>query len=128
MGSRVRVSSRNFQDVIMKALEDTRTLTNEALKAAIDQTAKQTVSKTKENAPTKTGAYKRAWTSKITVKSGRGRYGRTVYCKAPHYRLTHLLQNGHGGPRAAKAYPHIPSDEETEELFARNLESEMEKQ
>lgn len=123
----VRISPRDFQDAIMKALEDARTITNEALTVAVDKTTKQTVSKIKSAAPVKTGQYKKGWTSKVITRKGRGNYGKTVH-NWPCYRLTHLLQNGHGGPRAAGPHPHIPSDEETEELFIENLESEMNKQ
>ena len=42
--------------------------------------------------------------------------------------LAHLLQNGHGGAQPAGPRPHIPSDEETEELFVKNMEREMGKQ
>lgn len=127
MSSNARVTVREFQDAVMKALEDTRMLTNESLQRAIDNTAKQTVSKIKEKAPRKTGVYRNSWTSKVTKMSGRGNYERTVYCRAPHYRRTSWLQNGHGGPRPARPHPHIPSDEETEALFIKNLESEMER-
>ncbi len=127
MSSEVRISAQDFQDAVMKALEDAKTLTDEAVTAAVDRTAKETVSKIKGAAPVKTGRYKKGWSSRVTTQKGRGRYGRTVY-NGPRSGLAHLLQDGHGGPRPAKAYPHIPSDEETEALFTKNLESEMEKQ
>lgn len=126
MSREVRISPQNFQDAVMKALEDTKIITEEAMNAAVDKTAKQIVSKTKGAAPVKTGRYKKGWTSKVTTQKGRGRYGKTVY-NGPRYMLAHLLQNGHGGPRAAGPHPHIPSDEETEKLFTENLGSEMNK-
>lgn len=121
-----RVSPERLAAAVMEALKETRDLTEDALKSAIDKTAAQVVSGTKKGAPVRTGAYKKGWASKVTEKlsSGRGAYGRTVHNRT-HYRLAHLLQNGHGGPRPARAYPHIISDEETEELLVRNLESEM---
>ena len=105
---------------------ETKTLTENALRSAVDKTARETVTKIKGQAPVKTGKYAGGWTSKVTTQDGRGRYGRTVY-NAPRYMLSHLLQNGHGGPRPAPAHPHMPSDEETEELFRKNMESEMNK-
>lgn len=122
----VRVSANELQDAVINAMREAREITDEALKVAVDKTAKETISKTKQNAPAKSGKYKRGWLSRVTTKSGRGAYGRTVY-NGPRYMLAHLLQNGHGGPRPAGAYPHIPSDEETETLFIKNLEREMEK-
>lgn len=123
-GSRVNVSMTGLESTIKKALDDTKNLTEEALKTAIDKTSKETVAKIKGAAPVRTGAYAKNWTSKVTLKPGRGGYGRTVY-NVEHYRRAHLLQNGHGGPILARPYPHIPSDEETEELLEKNLESEM---
>lgn len=125
-GNNVRVSADRLADEINKALQEARMITDEAMTAAVEKTAKETLSKIRGAAPVKTGKYKKGWTSKVTMQKGRGRYGRTVY-NGPRYRLAHLLQNGHGGPHAAGPHPHIPSDEETEELFAKNMESEMDK-
>ena len=122
----VRISADGLQDAVMEAMREAKKITDEALKAAVDKTAKETVSKTKGGAPAKSGKYKRGWSSRVTTQTGRGAYGRTV-CNGPRYMLAHLLQNGHGGPRPAGAHPHIPSDEETEALFMKNLENEIEK-
>lgn len=124
--NQVKVSIDGFGDAIRSTLDETKKLTEDALIEASDKTAKETVKKIKGAAPSKTGKYGKGWTSKVTTQAGRGRYGRTVY-NGPKYMLTHLLQNGHGGPRPAGAHPHIPSDEETGALFEKNLESEMNK-
>ncbi len=125
MGSS-HVKVDGLENAVKEALLGTKTLTENALRSAVDKTARETVTKIKGQAPVKTGKYARGWTSKVTMQDGRGRYGRTVY-NAPRYMLSHLLQNGHGGPRPAPAHPHMPSDEETEELFRKNMESEMNK-
>ena len=122
----VKVKIDAVENAIRDALEKTKKLTEDALIASVDKTAKETVQRVKGASPTKTGKYSKGWTSKVTTQAGRGRYGRTVHNK-PRYMLVHLLQNGHGGPRPARAHPHIPSDEETEALFEKNLESEMNK-
>lgn len=130
---KVRVPMSGLEQEILSALKDTRELTGEALHRAIDKTASETVSRIKEKAPVKTGAYRSGWTSKVTIKSRRGGYGRTIYNNGRTvdgkrcYRLAHLLQNGHGGPRPAGAHPHIPQDDETEALLEKNIESEMSK-
>ena len=62
--------------------------------------------------------------SQKTTDNGRGGYGRTVYNRK-RYMIAHLLQNGHGGPRPARAFPHIPSDDETEKLFMEEMERAM---
>ncbi len=125
-GGRVRISPEGLSDAVMDVLKDARELTEDAVQASIDKTAKEVVAKTKGAAPMKTGKYKRGWSSKTTKKNGRGAYGRTVYNRT-EYRLTHLLQHGHGGPRPARAIPHIVTDEETETIFEKNLEREMSK-
>ena len=122
----VRVSADGLADAVNKALQEAKELTDEAVQNSVDKTAKEVVARTKGAAPVRKGRYKRGWTSKVTKQTGRGTYGRTVH-NGPRYMLAHLLQNGHGGPRPARAIPHIPSDEETESIFIKNLESEMSK-
>lgn len=54
------------------------------------------------------GAYKRSWTYRVDRE--RGKINVTVHAKSPHYRLTHLLENGHlnrDGTTRSKAIPHI---------------------
>lgn len=122
-GSKVKVG--DLAGTIKKALNETKTLTDESIKRAIDATAKETANKIRGKAPVKTRKYAPGWTSKAE-RAGNGKYARIVYQrKKPQ--LSHLLQNGHGGPMPAAPHPHIPSDEETEKLLEKNLESEMRK-
>ncbi|MCM1008988.1 MAG: HK97 gp10 family phage protein [Ruminococcus flavefaciens] len=54
------------------------------------------------------GAYRRNWTCRMDKE--RGKYKAIVYVKGKHYRLTHLLENGHlnrDGTSRSKAIPHI---------------------
>lgn len=125
-GSNVRVSADRLADEINKAMQEARELTDEAVQVSVDKTAKEVTAKIKSAAPVQKGRYKKGWTSKATKQTGRGVYGRTVH-NGPRYMLAHLLQKGHGGPRPAKAIPHIPSDEEIEAIFEKNLEKEMQK-
>lgn len=60
------------------------------------------------NKKTSKGAYKRSWTYRVDRE--RGKINVTVYAKNPHYRLTHLLENGHlnrDGTTRSRAIPHI---------------------
>lgn len=125
-GDNVKIGMNSLESAIREALEETRTLTEDALIKATDKTAKETVKRIKNKAPKRSGEYQKGWTSKVTRAAGRGGYGRTVHNRT-RYRLAHLLQNGHGGAIQARPYPHIPQDEETAELFENNLESEMRK-
>lgn len=120
----VTIKPEKFAQTVGEILKEHRDLTDKALHTAVDRTAKETVSITKRGAPVKTGRYKKGWNSQKTTDNGRGGYGRTVYNRK-RYMIAHLLQNGHGGPRPARAFPHIPSDDETEKLFMKEMERAM---
>lgn len=123
-----------FGESIAGILEEFKNVTNESMRDAVDSTAKDAVDQLKANASqtgakhhlSVTGEYLKGWASKVTSNDS-NRYGRTVFQrKKPG--LPHLLQNGHGGPAPAKAYSHIPSDEEVEQLMVKNLKEAMNKE
>lgn len=61
-----------------------------------------------DNKNTRKGAYRRSWTCDLNKQ--RGVINAVVHAKAPYYRLTHLLENGHlnrDGTTRSKAIPHI---------------------
>lgn len=60
-----------------------------------EEAAKALVRKTKQTAPKKSGAFRRAITYKTDVNTASGDKRFTWGAKAPHYRLTHLLVKGH---------------------------------
>lgn len=63
---------------------------DETIEKEIDAVAKDTVQNLKNNSPKRSGDYAASW----SVKKAGGKFGRVVYNKN-HYRLTHLLNNGH---------------------------------
>ena len=97
-----------------------------AVTAATDRTAKEVAKLTRAASPVGKSKkhYKSGWTSRVTAGNSRA-YTRTVY-NSKKAQLTHLLQNGHGGPSPAGAKPHIVPDEETEQIFTRELKKELE--
>lgn len=121
----MKVKTDDFAEVILQILKDNEKVTYDAVNTAADKTARETVKKIKAKAPVKTGKYRANWGSKVTMRQST-RYGKIIYNRK-RYRLAHLLQHGHGGPRPAGPHPHIPSDEETAVLFEQNLKKEMSK-
>lgn len=97
---------------ITKELLEAMTQYTDEVKEEIDQiindVAKEAKSDVRGGSPIRTGAYRKSWAVSFD-KKGSGNSGFTVYAKAPHYRLTHLLEDGHktknGGK--TKAQPHI---------------------
>ena len=89
----------------------------ENVKVAVDETMKKLVADTKRDAPVKTGDYKKAISSKVTSNKD-GEYQKTWFVKAPHYRLTHLLENGHAKRGGGRVEPrkHIGKNAETARL------------
>lgn len=77
----------------------------EELNACGEAAVEELVKLTKESAPDRTGAFKRAITYTATATpSGVKRF--TWGAKAPEYRKTHLLVNGHEGPNGSR----VPGD------------------
>lgn len=108
---------------ITAALQEYSADVAEAVDAAAKECAKGLAKDVKAAAPTRTGAYKKSWTSAQTGTEGQGKVF-TVYSK-DRYQLTHLLEHGHkkknGG--MVKAIPHIAqANEKWQEEFERRCE------
>jgi predicted TIM-barrel enzyme len=104
-----------FAAELAKQLQDYSDAVATEVKNAVDQVAKEVVEEIKShvsfNQPT--GDYVKSMSLKTTV-DGRFSKVKTWYVRAPHFRLTHLLEKGHalrGGGRT-RAYPHIKYGED----------------
>lgn len=89
----------------------------ERVNAAGEKAVKTLVRKTKETAPKKSGAFRKAITSVATENKTTGDKEFTWGAKAPHYRLTHLLVNGHQKQNGGR----VPGDPFLENALAEVL-------
>lgn len=121
----IKITADQFAAEMKLTMAEISKLTMEAHKNAVNATSTATLRVTKEKSPVKTGKYKRGWNSR-GLNGNTMNYGRVVY-NGPKYMLTHLLQNGHRGPHPARAFPHIPTDDETENIYVENLRKEIAK-
>ena len=110
MGS--RISASDLARAVNEAMNEYRDLTEQALKSAVTEVAKETKDIAKENSPSLSGRYKKGWATKKTTDAS-GQISVTVYNRA-RPGLTHLLEKGHakrGGGRVS-GIPHIAPAEE----------------
>jgi len=96
----------------------------EKVNVSSEKVGKAAVKRLKQTSPKKTGQYAKSWTMKTEKEIGQP-HKRIIHAKAPHYRLTHLLEHGHakvGGGRV-EGKPHIRP---AEEMVIREFMAEVE--
>jgi len=96
----------------------------EKVNISSEKIGKEAVKQLRQTSPKKTGKYAKSWTMTTEKEFGQP-HTRIIHAKAPHYRLTHLLEHGHakvGGGRV-EGRPHIrPAEEEVIREFTREVE------
>ena len=96
----------------------------EKVNVSSEKVGKAAVKQLRQTSPKKTGKYAKSWTMSTEKEIGQP-HKRIIHAKAPHYRLTHLLEHGHakvGGGRV-EGRPHIrPAEEEVIREFTREVE------
>jgi len=96
----------------------------EKVNISSEKIGKEAVKQLRQTSPKKTGKYSKSWTMSTEKEIGQP-HKRIVHVKAPHYRLTHLLEYGHakvGGGRV-EGRPHIrPAEEMVIEEFVKEVE------
>ena len=96
----------------------------EKVNVSSERVGKAAVKRLKQTSPKRYGNYAKSWTMKTEPEVGQP-HKRIVYVKAPHYRLTHLLEYGHAGVCGGRVEgrPHIrPAAEEVIRGFTREVE------
>ena len=96
----------------------------EKVNVSSEKVGKAAVKRLKQTSPKRYGNYAKSWTMKTEKAIGQP-HTRIIHAKAPHYRLTHLLEHGHakvGGGRV-EGRPHIRP---AEEMVIREFMAEVE--
>jgi hypothetical protein len=118
-----RVRIDQMAHVIMEGLQEYADLATDDLKKAVKKAGDEAKKDIQNNAPVKTGAYKKSWTVKTTKETSNAM--EVVVHSKNRYQLAHLLEFGHakrGGGRT-KAIPHIaPAEQRAAELLEREVE------
>lgn len=121
-----RVRIDQMAHVIMEGLQEYADLAADDLKKAVKKAGDEAKKDIQNNAPVKTGAYKKSWTVK-TMKETSNAMEVVVHSKN-RYQLAHLLEFGHakrGGGRT-RAFPHIaPAEQRAAELLEREVEAAL---
>ena len=96
----------------------------EKVNISSEAVGKAAVKQLKQTSPKRHGKYAKSWTMKTEPEVGQPDL-RIIHAKAPHYRLTHLLEHGHakrGGGRV-EGKPHIrPAEEMVIQEFVAEVE------
>ena len=96
----------------------------EKINISSEKVGKAAVKQLRQTSPKRTGEYAKSWTMSTGREIGQP-YTRIIHAKAPHYRLTHLLEHGHakrGGGRV-EGKPHIrPAEEMVIKEFVAEVE------
>ena len=121
-----RVRIDQMAHVIMEGLQEYADLATDDLKKAVKKAGDEAKKDIQNNAPVKTGAYKKSWTVKTTKETSNAM--EVVVHSKNRYQLAHLLEFGHakrGGGRT-RAFPHIaPAEQKAAELLEREVEAAL---
>ena len=121
-----RVRIDQMAHVIMEGLQEYADLATDDLKKAVKKAGDEAKKDIQNNAPVKTGAYKKSWTVKTTKETSNAM--EVVVHSKNRYQLAHLLEFGHakrGGGRT-RAFLHIaPAEQRAAELLEREVEAAL---
>lgn len=120
---------------VLNELEAYKNVTVEIMTEAVKRTAKETVREIRERAKqafnSEKNEYANSWAYKRNPDlRGKWRFSMVVYAKDPHYRIAHLLENGHakvtGGHVDGR--PHIsPAEQLARENLVKYIAEGIEK-
>ena len=119
-----RVTPDGLASAIMQGLKEYADLATDDMKKAVKKAGTDARKGIQENAPVKSGAYKKSWAVK-TMKESANSLELVVHSRN-RYQLAHLLEFGHAKRNGGRtrAYPHIAV---AEQRAVKLLEKEIEK-
>ena len=118
-----KVTVDELAEAVGKELGDYFDDITEDVKNAVEVTTRECVAEIKQRSPKRTGNYSRSWTA-TEVFNRRGSIRFTVHNKK-HYRLTHLLEDGHAKKNGGRVEgtPHIaPAEQNAEKNLIKRIE------
>lgn len=114
---------------IAKSLREFSGEVVEKVDISSERVGKAAVKRLKQTSPKDSGDYRKSWT--MTTEKAVGQpHNRIVHAKAPHYRLTHLLEHGHAKVNGGRVegIPHIrPAEEMVIKQFVAEVEEAIER-
>lgn len=101
------ISADKFAEEINAILSEYQDAIDADIAAITKQVAREAVQNVRANAPVRTGEYRKSIGAKVQA-DGVHKSSGVIYAKAPHYRLTHLLEHGHAKLNGGRtqAFPH----------------------
>lgn len=120
------IKPEELAKVIEREMEKYAGVVTDDIKECLKDAAAEVRTEIKDNAPVRTGKYKKSWG---IVKDKEDKNGITLIVRSKgRYMLTHLLENGHvkrGGGRV-KAIPHIrPAEENGKRKLTSDIERKI---
>lgn len=119
------ISPDKIDDAIKDTLAEYAEFVQESIEETVNDVSADTSDELKKTSPKRTGKYAKSWRVKI-VKERLGTYA-IVYNK-DHYRLTHLLENGHAKVNGGRVngIEHIrPAEQKAIKQFEKELEEKL---